>query len=107
MTIRAMAPKLTRSPDAPPRTRRSSAASPLVDIRLPIGDEAPERSHEVRTAGREVGPLAWVDAEIEQQQLARVDQQLPLSDPCGALLAIRPSPSPEQAAFAGRCLPAQ
>ena len=86
---------------------RSSVASTVVDVGLPIGQEAAERSDEVGTAAGEVGALAWVNAEIEQQQLARVDQQLPLSEPNGALLTIGAIPAPEQAAFEERRFPAK
>lgn len=86
---------------------RLAAGARLVDVRLPIGEEAPEPSREVRTASSEVGPFAWIDTEVEQQQVARVHQQLPLSDPYGALLAIGTIPAPEQAAFEERGLSAE
>ena len=39
----------------------------LVDICLPVGQEALERHDKVRTAGGEVGPFARVDAQVEEQ----------------------------------------
>jgi hypothetical protein len=46
---------------------RRLSTPPLVDIRLPIGQEALERHDKVRTAGGEVGPFARVDAQVEEQ----------------------------------------
>ena len=46
---------------------RRLSTPPLVDICLPIGQEALERHDKVRTAGGEVGPFARVDAQVEEQ----------------------------------------
>jgi hypothetical protein len=67
---------------------------PLVDVHLPVGDQALERCHEIQTASREIGTFARIHGEIEQQELVLIDQQLPLSDPGRLLLAIGPSPAP-------------
>lgn len=64
------------------------AAVALVHLHLPNGQEALECGHDIRTAAGEVGPFAWITAEIKQQQLTSIDQQLPLSESRGALVAI-------------------
>jgi hypothetical protein len=68
----------------------------LIDILFPIGQQAPEGNDELRMPGGEIGALTRVAADVEEQELAAVDQQLPASGPDGVLLAARTRDAPEQ-----------
>src|SRR6266508_6158608 len=77
----------------------SLSSESLIDILLPVGQRALQRDDDVRMPRREIGAFARVVAEIEQQVLAAIDQQLPATGPDGLLLAIGAFDAPEEPAF--------
>src|SRR5215510_6553584 len=68
----------------------------LIDILLPRFEERFELDHQLGTLRGEILLLTRICAQIEQQELAPVNEELPSPGPDSPLLAVGPRYSPEQ-----------
>src|SRR6185503_2705531 len=89
------------------QTGRRSAAGGMrgalgIDVLLPCGDEPPKLPDHAGLCGRKVVTLTGVGAQIVQQQIVTVDEQLPTPLAHRTLLTRRDRDAPEHRALEWR-----